>query len=178
MKIYNKNILQVPEDLLAAQRFAYEPSGISCKNVVREAESQEYSACTFEINYKVIKFRVGKIAPTKIGQFITFWKRIGSGPIVPYDMSDAIDFFVVSVRKDEKCGQFVFPKEILWEKGYISKEGVGGKRAIRVYPPWDTTESDQAQRTQAWQLLYYFEIQPNPDICTILKLFWVTSHQR
>ena len=71
----------IHSDLLAAQKLVYEPSGFSCKNLVLEAESQEYGACEFEMNNKQIKFRVAKITPTKIGQFVTFWKRIGSGPI-------------------------------------------------------------------------------------------------
>lgn len=55
-------------------------------------------------------------------------------------------------------GQFVFPKSVLHEKSLVSKEGHGGKQAMRVYPPWDVTENKQAQKTQAWQLLYFFEI--------------------
>ncbi|MFQ6421766.1 MULTISPECIES: MepB family protein [unclassified Bacillus (in: firmicutes)] len=39
-----------------------------------------------------------------------------------------------------------------------------GKRAIRVYPPWDKTTSRQAQKTQAWQLEYFLEIPVNRPI--------------
>ncbi len=160
-------------DLLAAQKLAYEPSGLAIGNLARETESKEYGAFVFEMNHRRIKFRVGKITPTKIGQFVTLWKRIGSGPILPYDITDPIDFFVVSVRTPEHFGQFVFPKTVLYEKGIVSKEGKGGKRAIRVYPPWDITDSRQAKNTQAWQILYFFEINPNTCIDTsrIKKLF-------
>jgi len=34
-------------DLLAAQKWAYEPNGLICNNIVQEHESREYGACTF-----------------------------------------------------------------------------------------------------------------------------------
>jgi len=160
-------------DLLAAQRLMYEPAGLSCGNFVKEAESEEYGAFSFEMGHRSIKFRVAKITPTKIGQFVTLWKRTGNGPIQPYDSSDPIDFFVVSVRNANRFGQFVFPKSVLCEQGVVSKEGKGGKRAIRVYPAWDITDSRQAKKTQEWQLKYFFEIKPNVaiDATSVQKLF-------
>ena len=158
-------------DLFAAQKFAYEPSGlIGCK-FTEEAESKEYGAFDFEMNDQRIKFRIGKITPTKIGQFTTLWKRIGTGPILPFDIADPIDLFVISVRNSQHFGQFVFPKTVLCEKGIVSKDGKGGKRAMRIYPPWDVAENLQAKKTQKWQLIYFFEIQPNIDIERVRKLF-------
>jgi hypothetical protein len=160
-------------DLLAAIEFAYEPSGLACRDILQEAESKEYGAFVFELNNKRIKFRVGKITPTKVGQFVTLWKRIGDGVIQPHDLADQFDFFVISVRNAEHFGQFVFPKTILYEKGIVSKEGKGGKLGIRIYPPWDITESRQAKQSQAWQLKHFFGIQPNEsvDIDRVQKLF-------
>ena len=163
-KIKLDHILAVHPDLLEAKKLAYEPSGLICQNLIKEAESEGYGACTFEINNRHIKFRTGKITPTKIGQFVTLWKRIGGGPILPHDMADLVDLFVVSVRSTEFFGQFVFPKAVLHEKGILSKEGKGGKRAMRVYPPWDTALNKQANKTQAWQLRYFFEIHPSQNI--------------
>ena len=139
---------------------------------MQEAESQAYAAFEFEINNQRIKFRAGKITPTKIGQFVTLWKR-GAKTIMPYDRADPVDLFVVSVRSADRFGQFVFPKAILCEKGVVSKEGKGGKRAMRVYPAWDITDNQQAKKTQVWQLRYFFEIHPNERIDTALvqKLF-------
>ncbi|MDB6081831.1 MAG: MepB domain containing protein [Chlamydiia bacterium] len=151
-------------DLLASQKLAYEPSGLTSCNFIPETESKEYAAYDFEMNARKIKFRVAKSTPIKIGQFVTFWKRIGDGPIMPFDMADPIDFFIVSVRTSSHFGQFVFPKAVLCAQDIVSKEGKGGKRAMRVYPPWDTTDSPQAKKTQAWQLLYFFEICLNQDI--------------
>lgn len=165
--------IALPAVLAAAIELAYEPSGLMCKNFEKEAESEEYGAFTFEMNGIRIKFRIGKITPTKVGQFVTLWKRIGDGVILPHDLDDSIDLFIVSARKGENFGQFVFPKTILFEKGIVSKEGKGGKRAMRIYPPWDITDSRQANKTQAWQLMYFFEIHPtnNIDVDKVQKLF-------
>ena len=75
---------------------------------------------------------------------------------MPHDLEDPFDFFVVSVRHGKSFGQFVFPKAVLCEKGIVSKEGLGGKRAMRIYPPWDITESRQANKTQTWQMFLLF----------------------
>lgn len=159
-------------DLLTAQKVAYEPTGFIIEKIRQEAESQEYAACSFEMNNKNVTFRVAKITHTKVGQFVTLWKRIGDSPIMPYDMADVVDFFIVSVRSGEHFGQFVFPKDVLNEKGFVSKDGIGGKRAMRVYPPWDATESAQAQKTQAWQIKYFFEIQPTLDTKKMKQLLY------
>ena len=159
-------------DLLAAQKLAYEPNGLTCSVVEIDTKNKEYGACTLQINNLHVKFRVGKITPTKIGQFVTLWKRSTKGPIQPYDIADPFDLFIVSVRNNRYFGQFVFPKEVLYEKGVLSKNGLGGKRAIRIYPPWDKPDNSQAQKTQHWQLNYFFEIEAQgADKDCIKKLF-------
>jgi len=166
--------MKIHPDLVAAEHYVYKPCGMHVENVAQEPESQEYSAATFDMNGSHIKFRVSKITPTKIGQFVTLWRRINGGPIIPHDVQDNVDFFVISVRSSEgRLGQFVFSKNVLCEKGIMSEHGKGGKLAIRVYPAWDKAENIQAKRTQAWQLNYFFEIdQHKPiDISHIKKLF-------
>ena len=150
--------LKIPPDLVFAQKLVYSPCNLKCQNFILEIESQAYSAVDFEINDLNIKFRVAKTTPTKTGQFVTLWKRIGKGPILPFDAADPIDFFVISVRKKERLGQFVFSKRILIEKGILSTNELDGKRALRVYPPWDDVGSKQAIQTQKWQSMYFFEI--------------------
>jgi len=94
----NLKFLNVPSDFFAAQKLVYEPQGWVCSNIKSEAESREYGACSFTMNNRHSAFRIGKITPTKVGQFVTLWKRIGKGPIMPYDMTDPIDLFIVAVR--------------------------------------------------------------------------------
>jgi hypothetical protein len=148
-------------DYLIIQKLIAEHLGLICQNFKPEVESQEYGAAIFELNDAHIIFRIAKITPTKIGQFVTFWKRIGNGPIMPFDGTDAIDFFMISVRSKDRYGLFVFPKSVLLAKNIMSEGGKGGKRAIRVYPSWDVTDSKQARATQAWQVQYFIEISLN-----------------
>jgi|SRR5271154_3334513 len=158
-------------DLILAQELAYKPNGLQSDAIEQETESKEYGACTFTMSHRIIKFRAAKITPTKVGQFVTIWKRIGRGPIMPYDLSDSIDLFIISVRDNQRFGQFIFPKYVLWQKEFVSKDGKGGKRAMRVYPPWDTTDSAQAKKTQNWQLLYFVEMQPTLNTQKLQNLF-------
>ena len=136
----------------------YKPLGFEITNLTLERESQDYGACTFELNGLQIVSRNAKVTPTKTGQFVTLWKRLNNGPIQPFDVSDHIDFVVVNVSTDNQLGQFVFPKKVLLEKGVFSTASKEGKRAIRVYPLWDKPTSKQAIKTQQWQLDYFLAI--------------------
>jgi hypothetical protein len=122
-----------------------------------EQESIEYGACTFSLNSSKVGFRIAKITPVKIGHFVTIWKRIGDGPIQPYDIQDSIEKFIISVRDGDNFGQFVFPKQVLYQHKIFADNGLGGKRGIRVYPPWALPDSRQAQKTQIWQLNYFLD---------------------
>ena len=163
-------MVQINFDLLLAQKLAYEPLVLKLSNLFWESESRDYAACRFKLNSWRVIFRCAKITPTKVGQFVTFWKRLGVGPIMPYDAADQFDFLIVSVRSGEKLGQFVFSKEVLLKQGVLSQNGVGGKRAIRVYPPWDVTDSGQAKKTQTWQQQYFIELQPKCNLESLKAL--------
>ncbi len=150
-------------DLVAIKNFIYMPAHFKCSQPISDIESVEYGAYTFQLNDHSIIFRVAKTTPTKTGQFVTLWKRIGNGPIQPYDIDDPFDFFVICTRKDNYFGQFVFPKGVLSEHDVISIKGKGGKRAMRVYPPWEKSLNKQAQKTQRWQIKYFLDIsKDNP----------------
>jgi SAM-dependent methyltransferase len=60
----------------------------------QNVESKEYGACTFELNGMIIQQRISKITPTKIGQFVTIWKRNMDGITEPFDNSDNFDFVI------------------------------------------------------------------------------------
>lgn len=150
-------------DLYATQKLVYDPAKFNYSQLLIEEENAKYGGWTFNLNNLCIRFRVAKITPKKTGQFVTLWQRIGKSP-APFDISDSVDFFVISVRNENSFGQFVFPKAVLREKGILSENGEGGKMAIRVYPPWDKTTSPQAQKTQKWQLKYFMEIPSDKPI--------------
>ena len=42
------------------------------------------------------------------GQFVTLWKRIEKGPIMPHYVNDSLDLVIVCVRDGDRYGQFVF----------------------------------------------------------------------
>ncbi|WP_267242704.1 MepB family protein [Streptomyces sp. PR69] len=145
-------------DLLAAKALVYDPSGFACSLPVPEPESAEYAACAFTLDGRSVRFRVAKTTPTKAGQFVTVWQRSEEGPIRPFDAVDGVDLFVISSRDDGGFGQFVFPREVLCQRNIVSRDGTGGKRGFRVYPPWVATASRQARSTQAWQVDYFFSL--------------------
>lgn len=145
-------------DLLLAQELIYERCGFTCSPPQAETESSDYGAAAFKVNDRSVIFRAAHITPTKTGQFVTLWKRNAAGITQPFEDSDSIDLAVISVRKNEHFGQFVFPKAELIRQGILSTAKKDGKRGFRVYPPWDITENKQAQKTQQWQLQFFLEL--------------------
>ncbi|WP_286966649.1 MepB family protein [Flavobacterium sp. UBA4854] len=156
------NFTTAPADLLLSKEIVYDQADLLLASLQKESESDEYKAHRFLINNKKICYREAKVTPTKTGQFVTLWKRNQTGIIEPFAYSDDIDFVIITVRKDQNWGQFIFPKKIALEKGIFSTQNKQGIRATRVYPPWDETTSKQAQKTQKWQLDYFF-LFTNPD---------------
>lgn len=165
------DLKSLPKDLIIAKETVYDCCNFEITRPEQESESVDYDAYRFYLNGKSICYRKAKITPTKTGQFVTLWKRNTTGIIEPFDFLDAIDYVIISVRKDDLLGQFIFPKSILLEKGIFSTATKEGKRATRVYPPWDETTNQQAQKTQKWQLDYFYEITPNLNLNTFKALF-------
>ena len=156
--------MKLIDDLHVIEKRIFEASGFEYTPANFDAESADYRACSFSVEGRSIKYRLAKITPTKNGQFVTIWKRKPNGPIQPFDLSDEIDFVVVTVKTKSDLGLFIFPKEALIKHGIFSVRSKGGKRAIRVYPPWDEAESKQAEKTQKWQLEYFLDMPNNKSI--------------
>ena len=161
------------QELVEIQNRVYIPLGFKWSHPTIEPESTDYCAYSFELNHFSVRFRVAKITPKKVGQFVTLWKRLKKGPIQPFDSTDSVDFVIVNTRKEERFGQFIFPKSALCQHNVFSIKGEGGKRAFRVYPPWDIAVNTQAKKTQKWQLEYFLEIPKDSDIdLTYAKLLY------
>ncbi|MDQ0640789.1 hypothetical protein QF042_004354 [Pedobacter sp. W3I1] len=158
--------------LLTASNLVYSPLDYQINNLQIESESQEYAACTFELNGLKIKHRLSKITPTKTGQFVTIWKRDEAGITAPFNDQDEFDLLIISANGADRSGQFIFPKAILAQHKIITKNGIEGKRGIRVYPPWDLVTSKQAGKTQQWQTPYFLQIDinGNTDLARAKKL--------
>lgn len=151
----------IHSDLILAQKYLYTPCNLLYTLVTAEPESADYGAYTFQINSLHVQYRVAKITPTKTGQFVTLWKRSKEGPIQPFHISDPVDLFIVNTKNTDHFGQFIFPKSVLYERGVLSDDFKEGKRALRVYPPWDHPTNNQARKTQQWQLKYFIEVRGN-----------------
>ncbi len=150
----------LPVQFLDLQKEALAPSGLQPDEApMREREGEEYGAVQFSLAGDKVAFRVAKTTPTKIGQFVTLWKRPHPGAdIAPFDVSDPLTFVLVVVFDALNEGVFVFDRSVLGQKNILSVDQKGGKRAFRVYPPWVKPEAKQAIRTQKWQLEYFIPL--------------------
>ncbi len=137
------------------------PEEFQFSNPEFEQESRAYLACRFKINSQIVICRKAKITPTKVGQFVTVWKRTLKGPIAPFHIDDNFNLVIILVEKDNEYGQFVFPKSLLVNEGIVSNKLKEGKRGFRVYPPWDKAKNKQAIKSQEWQLKYFLSIKNN-----------------
>ena len=149
----------------------YDKCSLKISDFTIEPESKEYNAYQFKLNGLNIRSRNAKITPKKVGQFVTFWKRNANGTIEPFNEHDQVDFFTVNVQTENKFGQFVFPKSVLIERAIISTQNKDGKRGFRVYPKWDIAKNKQAERTQKWQLNYFYQIDSTTDLNEVTKLY-------
>ena len=171
------NILLFHSDLKIAKELVYDKCGFELTEINIHAESVEYGACSFKLNGKIIQHRVSKITPTKVGQFVTIWKRNNQGITEPFDSSDNLDFVIITARSGENFGQFIFPTSVLAQYGILTHNGKVGKRGIRVYTPWDIAANKQAIKTQLWQTNYFMPIKDNnsTDFNLITKLLTQTN---
>ena len=149
----------IHKDLKIVKEFVYDKCGFDITNLKQNLESKEYGACSFMLNGKIIEQRISKITPTKTGQFVTIWKRNKEGITEPFNNSDNFDIVIITVRKDDNFGQFIFPKSVLADNGIITTNEKVGKRGIRVYPPWEIATNKQASKTQSWQTNYFLTIK-------------------
>lgn len=114
-------------DLLAAKALLYDPCGFVCSRPVPEEESTAYAAHSFAVDGLAVRFRVAKVTPTKVGQFVTVWKRApGGGPIAPFDAADAVDLFVISARDEGVSGSSSFPLTPCAGTGWSPWTGAAG----------------------------------------------------
>ena len=163
-KNQKKMTQNIPEILLKIKEGIFDKLNFEFTNLVKQKEGNEYSAYCFDLNNRKVIFRNAKITPTKVGQFVTLWKRNKEGLTQPYEYSVDFDFIMINTEFENHTGQFIFPKSILLNQGIISNKLKQGKRGIRVYPSWDKPTNKQAEKTQKWQLEYFLEISQKKEI--------------
>ncbi len=155
------------------KKVLYEPNNLIIKSQKEEKQNSDYGAGMFQLNSKSIRFRVAKITPNKIGQFVVFWEKDNKNKNQPFSDYRSLDLLVINTFTDKYFGQFIFPKSILIKKGILKTNEQDGKMGIRVYPSWDTPVNKQAIATQKWQLSYFIDISDTNklDKQEILKLY-------
>ncbi len=113
----------------------------------------------FNLNEHKIIFREAHETPTKIGQFVSIWKRNNKGITIPFEENDAFNLMIINACNTKNNGLFIFPKNILTKHGIISSRNKEGKRGMRVYPTWDIPNNKQAFQTQNWQRHYFINLE-------------------
>ena len=156
------------------KKIFYEPTHLTVKDVREEAQNSDYGAGIFQINSKSVRFRVAKITPTKIGQFVAFWEKDKNNKNQAFSYEQATDLLVINTfTENDNFGQFVFPKEVLVKQNILKTATTKGKMAIRVYSSWEKPTSKQAIETQKWQLEYFVGMNSTGSlpIQELLKLY-------
>ncbi len=140
------------------------------------AENSKYDALNFSLNDKRIVYRKGNVTPDRPGAFLSIWQRPifetsnGNKPI-PLK-SDELDYLIIQVEDEFERGMFIFPVEILKEKGIIASATKKGKTGFRVFPPWSQDRgavgtkvfSESGKKTQRWQLPFFIEIAEDGSV--------------
>ncbi|RWS44460.1 mep operon protein MepB [Bacillus mycoides] len=151
----------------------YRPNNLFITNQKEEKQNSEYAGGIFQLNNRSIRFRVSKITPNKIGQFVSFWEKNASMSNQAFSYDLAPNLLVITCIADNKLGQFIFPKEILLKEKILKTQNQKGKMAMRVYPMWDKPVSNQAKKSQLWQLHYFVDLSDAENVATdkLLNLY-------
>lgn len=105
MNKFNKTLAYINELL-------YEPNNLTIKDIHEETQNSDYGAGLFQLNSKSVRFRVAKITPNKIGQFVSFWEKDETNKNQAFSYDNATDLLVINTFNDNgDFGQFVFPKK-------------------------------------------------------------------
>lgn len=127
------------------------------KDLTEEKYNQDYEALTFSFKEETYQSRLAKKTPTKAGYFVTCWTKDEDNYNRPYKIEEFADYLIVAVIDDELNSYFLFPRELLVEKGILTTFEHKGKMAFRVYPKWCNQLNKTAGQTQKWQCKYFFE---------------------
>lgn len=133
-------------------------SNLSLANIKIDNLNSDYEAFTFELDKLTFKSRLAKKTPKKKGYFVAFWRKNECNVNIPFDYDTTEDILIINIIDNEKIGQFIFPKNILKEKGVIKSNKAKGKMAMRVYPSWVSNLNPTAKSTQKWQTKYFVDL--------------------
>lgn len=127
------------------------------KDLTEEKYNQDYEALTFSFKEETYQSRLAKKTPIKAGYFVTCWTKDENNCNQPYLKEVFADYLMIIVIDEALSGYFLFPRELLVEKGILTTFEHKGKMAFRVYPKWCNQLNKRAEQTQKWQCKYFFE---------------------
>ena len=84
--------------------------------------------------------------------------------IEPFNILDPVDFTIISARRNNHFGIFIFPNTVLYKHKILSSNDQKGKLGTRVYPTWELANNNQALKTQAWQTNYFIDLSNQKEI--------------
>ncbi|QOY78851.1 MepB family protein [Staphylococcus aureus] len=125
------------------------------KDLTEEKYNQDYEALTFSFKEETYQSRLAKKTPTKAGYFVTCWTKDENNCNQPYSKEAFADYLMIIVIDEELSYYFLFPRELLIEKGILTTFEHKGKMAFRVYPKWCNQLNKRAEQTQKWQCKYF-----------------------
>lgn len=158
MKKFEKVLMYVNDTL-------YRPNELKVSSVQEEPQNSKYCGVKFKLNSKSIRFRLAHTTEKKAGQFVSFWEKDEKNRNQAYGFDRATDLLVINTfGKGDYFGQFVFPKEVLLDKGILKNGPIKGKMGMRVYPSWDEVTSDQARASQTWQGKFFIDFGEDKEI--------------
>lgn len=121
--------------------------------------NKQYEAIEIESSNGIFVSRLAQKTPNKKGFFFAIWKKDENNKNKPYEVKDIHNALIVNIVDVHRLGQFIFPKEVLLDKGILKSDISKGKMALRVYAPWETELNKTAIKTQQWQRDYFREIE-------------------
>lgn len=139
----DKENIKISKSILSS----YFNQNFSDDNLIIEKYNQEYAALS--CNSLSFRSRLAKKTPNKKGYFLTIWIKNEDNNNRPFNKEESPEFLLVIIKDENKEGIFMFPKDVLANKGIIS-DAKRGKMAFRVYPSWEVGLNTTARKTQEW----------------------------
>ena len=141
------------------------------RDVRYETQNSDYEGFTCNIDNKIFRSRRAKSTPIKKGYFVAFWEKDSKNLNSAYKSSENVHKLIITIFDTEKKGQFVFPQDILIEKGILKNAKDKGKMAMRIYPNWCVNLNVSATKTQKWQSNYFIDLTKDIDKNLLTKLY-------
>lgn len=138
----------------------------------QENQNSEYEGVVFNLNNQSYRMRLAKLTPKKQGYFVAVWEKDSAGKNQAYHYEQSPEKLIISIIDDAKCGQFIFPREVLLRQGILKNAKQKGKMAFRVYPSWIEGLNETAKKTQTWQNEYFIDLTKQFDIEKVNALYF------